>query len=58
VKTFPVGAKVMIDGRHPAIVRAVYPEGSTSFLFAHYKLDVVNGDRNVAVAMKRIGVAQ
>ena len=55
-RTFPHGARVLVDGRDSAIVRGVFPEGSSSFLFPHYKLDFVNGDRNVAVAIARVGV--
>jgi hypothetical protein len=54
--SFPSGARVLIDGRDEAIVRQAFPEGSSSYLFPHYKLDIVGGDKNVAVAMKRIGV--
>lgn len=54
--TFPSGARVLVDGRDEAIVKQAFPEGSTSFLFPHYKLDIVNGDKNVAVNMKRVGV--
>jgi hypothetical protein len=53
-KAFPIGARVRIDGRNEAIVREVFPEGSTSFLFPHYKVDMVHGDKNVAVAMTRV----
>jgi hypothetical protein len=55
-KTFPVGARVYIDGRDLAIVKAAFPEGSSSYLFPHYKVDVIGGDTNVAVAMSRVGV--
>ncbi len=53
---FPVGAKVLVDGRDIATVKQAFPEGSSSYLFPHYKLDFVGGDKNVAVAMKRVGV--
>lgn len=53
---FPPGARVLVDGRDAAIVKQAFPEGSSSFLFPHYKLDIVGGDKNVAVAMKRVGV--
>ncbi len=56
IKPFPVGARVLVDGRDEAIVKQAFPEGSSSFLFPHYKLDFLGGDRNVAVAMKRVGV--
>jgi hypothetical protein len=58
MNTFPIGSKVLIDGRYKAVVRACFPEGSTSFLFPHYKVDMVGGDKNVAVSMNRIGVVQ
>jgi hypothetical protein len=54
--TFPVGAKVYVDGRDLAVVKQAFPEGSSSFLFPHYKLDIVDGDLNVAVALGRVGV--
>lgn len=53
---FPVGAKVYVDGRDLATVRAYFPQGSTSFAFPHYKVDIVAGDKNVAVNVKRVGV--
>lgn len=53
---FPVGARVLVDGRDEAIVAQAFPEGSSSYLFPHYKVHFVGGDRNVAVAMKRVGV--
>lgn len=53
---FPPGARVLVDGRDEAIVKQAFPEGSTSYLFPHYKLDIVGGDRNVAVNMNRVGV--
>lgn len=56
MKTFPIGARVLVDGQDQAIVKQAFPEGSSSFLFPHYKVDFVDGDRNVAVQMKRVGV--
>ena len=55
---FPIGARVLVDGRDEAVVKAAFPEGSSSHLFPHYKLDFVDGDRNVAVSLKRVGVDQ
>lgn len=55
-RAFPIGARVLVDGRDEAIVRQVFPKGSTSYLFPHYKLDIIRGDKNVAVSMKRVGV--
>lgn len=56
--TFPIGAKVLVDGRDLAIVKQAFPEGSSSFLFPHYKLDFLHGDKNVAVSLKRVGVTE
>jgi hypothetical protein len=55
-KPFPVGARILVDGRDEAIVKQAFPEGSSSFLFPHYKLDFVGGDKNVAVSVARVGV--
>ena len=55
-QTFPIGARVYVDGRDEAIVRQAFPQGSSSYMWAHYKVDFVDGDRNVAVALKRVGV--
>lgn len=55
-QTFPIGAKVYVDGRDLAIVRAVFPEGSTSYNFPHYKVDVIAGDKGMAVSLSRVGV--
>lgn len=51
--TFSVGTRVYIDGEDEAIVKAYFPKGSSSYLFPHYKVDMVNGDRNVAISAKR-----
>ncbi len=51
---FRSGAHVYVDGVDAAVVRSAWPEGSTSFMFPHYKVDIVNGDSNVAVAMYRV----
>lgn len=56
--TLPVGARVIVDGRDAAIVRGAFPQGSSSYLFAHYKVDFVDGDRNVAVKIERVQVQQ
>ena len=55
-KHFPVGALILVDGRQEARVAQVFPEGSSSFMFPHYKVHFVGGDRNVAIAMRRVGV--
>jgi hypothetical protein len=47
---------VLVDGTDEAIVKQAFPEGSTSYLFPHYKVDMVEGDRNIAVAMSRVGI--
>lgn len=54
--TFPIGARILVDGRDEAIVKAAWPEGTTSHLFPHYVLDIVDGDRGVVVSMSRVGV--
>ena len=56
--TFPIGARVLVDGRDEAIVKQVFPKGSSSFLWPHYKLDFVGGDKNVAVNLARVGVTR
>ncbi len=55
-KVFPNAAKVYIDGEDLAIIRQHFPEGSSSYLFPHYKVDFVGGDTNVAVNVNRVGV--
>lgn len=52
--TFPIGARVLVDGRDEAIVQQVFPMGSSSFAFPHYKVRFVGGDSNVAVALGRV----
>ena len=54
--TFPIGARVCVDGRDEAIVKQVFANGSWAFLWPHYKVDFVDGDENVAVTMNRVGV--
>jgi hypothetical protein len=51
---FRPGALVLVDGRDKASVRAAWPEGSTSYAFPHYTVDILDGDQNVAVAAKRL----
>ena len=55
-KVFPVGAKVMVDGQFLALIKQAFPKGSSSFFFPHYKLDLIDGDRNVTVHMSRVSV--
>lgn len=54
--SFPIGARVYVDGRYIARIRAHFPKGSSSYAWPHYKLDYAGGDRDVAVACKRVGV--
>jgi hypothetical protein len=54
--TFPIGARVLVDGRDEAIVKQAFPKGSSSYAFPHYKVDMVGGDKNVAIKMDRVGV--
>lgn len=53
---FPIGARILVDGRDEAIVKQFFPKGSSLFLFPHYKLDFIGGDRNVVVSPQRVGV--
>lgn len=55
-KVFPPGAKVLVDGRDLAIVKQAFPKGSHALSGPHYKVNFVDGDKNVAVPMKRVGV--
>ncbi len=56
--TFPIGARVLVDGRDEAIVAQVFPEGSTSLLAPHYCVRFVGGPAHeqVKVSMNRVGV--
>lgn len=49
---------MLVDGRDAAIVRQAFPQGSSSYLFAHYKVDFIDGDRNVAVKIERVAIKQ
>lgn len=53
---FPPGARVLVDGRDEAIVRECFPEGSSSYAFPHYKVNMVGGDQNIAVPIERVGI--
>ena len=53
---YPVGARVYVDGRDIARIAQEFPEGSSSFMFPHYKVDFEGGDKNVAISHTRIGV--
>lgn len=58
LKSLPPGAVVLIDGVVRATVVQAFPEGSTSYAFPHYCVNIEDGDRNVAIAMHRIKVKQ
>jgi hypothetical protein len=53
---FPNGARIYIDGKQEAIVKQAFLEGSSSFMFPHYKVDIVDGDKNVAIHAQRCSV--
>jgi|WetSurMetagenome_2_1015567.scaffolds.fasta_scaffold31626_8 hypothetical protein len=56
-KTFPVGARVYVDGRDEATIAQVFPEGSTSLMGPHYCVRFKGGgNEQVKVSMKRVGV--
>jgi len=57
-RVFPPGAKVYVDGQHLAKVLQAFPEGSTSYLFPHYKVRMGDGrwGEESAVSMDRVGV--
>lgn len=55
---FPVGARVLVDGRDEARIRACWPHGSHMQLGPHYSLDFIDGDKNVRVHYSRIGVGR
>ena len=44
MKTFPVGARILVDGRDEAVIQQVFPEGSSSFMFPHYRVRFLGGD--------------
>ena len=56
--TFPIGARVLVDGRDEAKIRCAFPEGSTRFLFPHYLVTFTGApaDERIAVAWGRVGV--
>lgn len=56
-KTFPIGARVYVDGRDEAFIAQVFPEGSSSLRSPHYCVRFKGGaDEQVKVSMKRVGV--
>lgn len=55
---FPVGARVLVDGEVEARVRACWPHGTWTLLGPHYKVDILDGDKNVAVHYRRVGVVR
>jgi len=59
-RSFPSGARVRVsigEGWYGAIVRQAFPEGSTSYAFPHYKVDIIGGDRNCAVKWERVSAS-
>ena len=58
--TFPPGARVYVDEDpcQQAIVVQVFPEGSSSYSFPHYKLRPLGGTREQIFCVKidRVGV--
>jgi len=52
-QTWQRGDRVSVDGDE-AVVKECYPEGSSSYMFPHCKVDLVDGDRNVAVPLDRV----
>jgi hypothetical protein len=55
---YPIGAKILVDGEDMATVRGHFPEGSSWYAFPHYKVDYRGGDKNVCVALRRVGVTK
>jgi hypothetical protein len=53
---FPSGAKVYVDGQYTAKVLQAFPQGSTSYLFPHYQVQI--GNETSVVAMNRVGVVK
>ncbi len=53
---FPIGARVLVDGLHDVKVAQIFPAGSSSFHFPHYKVNFVKGDKNVVIRANRVGV--
>lgn len=51
-----IGATVTVDGGYRAVIRDVFPEGSTSYPFPHYKIDYFDGDKGVAIGFHRVHV--
>jgi len=52
-KPFRLGDRVTVDGDE-AVVKECYPDGSSSYMFPHCKVDFIDGDRNVAVPLDRV----
>jgi len=57
-RSLPPGAVVLIDGVVRATVVQAFPEGSTSYAFPHYRVNIQGGDRSAAIAMNRCTVKQ
>jgi hypothetical protein len=51
-----IGAHVLVDEQHEAVVVGYFPDGSCSYMFPHYRVTFVGGDPNVAVSLKRVSV--
>jgi hypothetical protein len=53
---FPIGARVLVDGRDEALVKDQHYNGCTSQLSPHYHVSFVEGDENVRVPWGSVGV--
>jgi hypothetical protein len=54
----PCGARAYVDGRDEVVISQSFPQGSSYYMFPHYKVHFEGGDRNVAVSMTRVGVVR
>jgi hypothetical protein len=54
--TLVPGARALVDGRDEVKIRQAFPNGSSSFLFPHYKVDYIGGDKNIAVPWGQVSV--
>lgn len=52
---FKFGARVYIDGQDEAIIQSAWPEGTYFHPWPHYKVNFINGDKNVVVNITRVG---
>ncbi len=53
---FPIGARVLVDGRDEAIVKDQHWNGCSSQHSRHYHVSFVEGDENVRVPWDSVGV--